>query len=169
MASDRYSFKPSSSTRNHKMVRRMEHGLPGKEDEPASTQPLDSTGKMDKLTGVAIRVEDVKGEHVAHGILKRGFASGLVKRPHMDSLLTAGYSIVMTQLDSLMDKAARGVVLTPTETKQLAEYVKMIRQMGQEEREQRLADKVSDLSDDALLERLQGTLSEEELERYGVK
>ena len=139
----------------------------GKEDEDpdVAVQSLDGLYPADlaKLKGKALRVDDIKGQDEVSHILRRGFASGLVKRPHMDSLLTASYSIIMMQLDKLLDRAIKGEELSSTEARTLGEYVKAIRALGQEEREQRRADNVSDMSDSALLKKLGGILPPEEL------
>lgn len=131
------------------------------EGPTSGTQALDGEypQPLSKLsTGTTITQMLVKGKDETALILKRGFEGGLVERPHMDSLLTASYNIVMTQLDKLLARVATGEVLDSTEARTLGEYVKMIRQLGSEEREQRRADKMNEMSDKDLYKVLGLTL-----------
>lgn len=120
------------------------------DDAPEEVTLAKENNTLEELSGGAISEDMVKAKSLNAQVLERGFAGGLVERPHMDALLSTGYLVIYKQLQKLLEKSLREEELSATETKQLDSYLKLVRTLGMEERDQRAADELSKLSDDEL-------------------
>ncbi len=122
---------------------------PDPEEQEASVKPLEAHSNMSKLVGGTISPEMVKASSLDKAVLERGLAGGLVEKPHMDALLSTGYFIIYKNLVYLLEKSLREK-LDATETRQLESYLKLVRTLGQEERDQRTADGLAAASNEEL-------------------
>lgn len=133
------------------------------DDEPITTTLATAENTLDELeSGAKLTTAALQTPSRDHQIRERGFAGGLVQRPHMDALLSAGYAAIYREIEKLMEKSAREKdPLTATETKQLESYLKLIRTLGMEERDQREADKFGEMTEKQLRAIVNGEVTDE--------
>lgn len=82
-------------------------------------------------------------------VLAKGFAPGLVRKPHIDGIMNSAYIILHQELERLLAKSQREG-LTATEAQTLERYISSLKKLASEEREQRTADRLEDMSDEEL-------------------
>lgn len=138
-------------------------------EEDSRVKPLSNETSLDHLSRPSpsrqITVEAVKGKEDLEAkkkLVVAGFAPGMVKKPHVDALLNRGYNTIYNELERLFLKSTHEDGLTATETKQFAEYIKTLKMMASEEREQRKADRIEDMTHDELRELASAILEERE-------
>lgn len=139
--------------------------MTGDDIEPVSyRQPVDQGYDIRNLVEGSMSSDAVKRDSQNLALVRVGTGGKLVERPHMDALLNASYSLIAIELDKLIKKSLDGdEPLSPTETRQMESYMKLIRTLGQEERDQRTADKMSDLENKDLLKTIFGDNVPDEL------
>lgn len=89
-----------------------------------------------------------KGDNT-QAILARGFAPGLVRKPHIDSILHRAYYVIHNEIERLVQKSELEG-LSATEAKMLEGYVNSLKKLASEERAQRAADRVERMTDEEL-------------------
>ena len=138
-----------------------EHGQARKEHRNRRMVPLDAEDRavtaadaarsLSSLRGRGLDPIKVKGDREAPKGLREGGTYNLVEKPHIDALLTQGYVIIYNELERLFIKSQTDEGLSSTESKMFEGYVKSIRALATEEREQREADKADKMADDELI------------------
>ena len=83
--------------------------------------------------------------------LRKTLGAGLVRRPHIDTVLTDAYSVLSSQLAKLREKVDLGYELDRDDVRNFAALTEALARLAKEEREQRAADKLDTLSDEELL------------------
>lgn len=84
-------------------------------------------------------------------VVKGSFKPGFVRKPHLDGMLADAYTILSSQLSELRHKAEEGAQLDREETRNFSTLVEALTRLAKEEREQRAADRLEELSDEELL------------------
>lgn len=84
-------------------------------------------------------------------VIEAKFNPGLVKKPHIDVLLTDAYIVINRELAGLRRKVTDGEPLSESESRKLSNLTASLVKLAAEEREQQKQDRIEDLDDKELL------------------
>lgn len=85
-------------------------------------------------------------------VVREGFTPGLVKKPHIDTMLGDAYIVIHRELAALRKKVMDGDTLSESESRKMGNLTSQLVKLAAEEREQAKQDKLDEMSDKELVD-----------------
>ncbi len=111
-----------------------------------SHETVDALGSLQSEVSLSKLTEPDRKEAA---VLERGLSEGLVRKPHIDTLLSNAYITLHAELVRMRNRSL-DVGLEPQDFSSFEKLTNSLTKLAKEEREQHKAERLDDLTDDEL-------------------